>query len=102
MAKLLHPLLFLVAQATEKELVQMVEYLKAENRVLRSKLPKRIEVTPAERSKLVKLGMRLGGKIKELIAIVSPRTFARWANGEFSTYKPAKRGRPESPKRFGN
>ena len=29
MAKLFHPLLLLVAWATEKELVQMVEYLKA-------------------------------------------------------------------------
>ena len=29
MAKLLHPLLLLVARATEKELVRMVEYLKA-------------------------------------------------------------------------
>jgi len=53
MAKLLHPLLLLVAQATEKERVRMVEYLKAENRILRSKLPKRIEVTPVEPSKFV-------------------------------------------------
>jgi len=41
MPKLIHPLLMLIAQATEKELVQYVEYLKAENRILRSKLPKR-------------------------------------------------------------
>jgi putative transposase len=59
----------------------MVEYLKTENRILRNKLPKRIEVTPAEGAKLVKLGKRLGSKIKEVISIVSPRTFLRWANG---------------------
>jgi putative transposase len=75
----------------------MVEYLKAENRILRSKLPKQIQVTPAERAKLLKLGNRLGGKIKELITIVSPRTFARWASRESSTGKPAKRGRPRKP-----
>ena len=97
MKTLLHPLLLLVARATDKELVRMVEYLKAENRILRGKLPKRINITPGERTKLVKLGKRLGGKIKELITIVSPRTFARWVSGEFSTRKPAKRGRPRKP-----
>ena len=35
-----------------------IEYLKAENRILRSKLPKRITVTTAERARLVKLGVR--------------------------------------------
>jgi putative transposase len=60
MTKLVHPLLLLIARATEKELVKMIEYLKTENKILRSKLPKRIEVTPAERAKLVKLGERLG------------------------------------------
>jgi hypothetical protein len=33
----------------EKELAQIVEYLKAENRMLRNKLPERGEATPAER-----------------------------------------------------
>jgi hypothetical protein len=38
----------------------MVEYLKAENRILRSKLPQQIETTPAERAELLKVGVRLG------------------------------------------
>lgn len=59
MTRLIHPLLVLIARATEKELVLYLEYLKAENRILRSKLPKRIEVTPAERDRLVRLGVRL-------------------------------------------
>ena len=66
MRRLIHPLLMVIAQAIEKELVLYIEYLKAENRILRSKLPKRIDVTPAERSKLIKLGVRLGPAIKEL------------------------------------
>ena len=41
MRKLIHPLLMLIAQATEKELVLYIEYLKAENRILRNKLPVR-------------------------------------------------------------
>ena len=70
MKRFVHPLLLLLARATQKELVQMVEYLKAENRMLRSRLPKRIEATPAERAKLLKLGVRLGSKLKEVITIV--------------------------------
>ncbi len=60
MKRLVHPLLLLIARATEKDLVLYIEYLKTENRILRSKLPKRIEVSPAERAKLVKLGYTLG------------------------------------------
>ena len=97
MKRFVHPLLLLLARATEKELVQMVEYLKAENRMLRSKLPKRIDVTPAERAKLLKLGVPLGSKIKEVISIVHSRTFARWISERKSGVKPRRRGRPRKP-----
>ena len=73
MAKLLHPLLLLLARATEPELVRTIEYLKTEDRILRGKLPKRITVTPAERSRLVKLGKKLGAAIKEIFTIVQRR-----------------------------
>jgi putative transposase len=94
------PFLLLLARATQKELVQMVEYLKAENRMLRSRLPKRIEATPAERAKLLKLGVRLGSKLKEVITIVHPRTFARWLSESESGKKPRKRGRPRKPEQI--
>ncbi len=97
MKRFLHPLLLLLARATEKELVQMVEYLRTENRILRSKLPKRIEVTPAERAKLLKLGIRLGSAIKQVITIIHPRTFARWLAESKSGAKPRKRGQPRKP-----
>lgn len=97
MARLLHPLLLLVARATEKELVRYVEYLKAENRILRGKLPKRITVTLAERAKLVKLGLRLGPAIKKLIAIVHPQSFARWIREMKRGRTPGKAGRPRKP-----
>ena len=91
------PLLLLLARATEKELVLYIEYLKAENRILRNKLPKRVNVTPAERAKLVKLGVRLGSAIKDLITIVHPRTFARWVSGHKTKRKPGRPGRPRKP-----
>ena len=77
MTRLVHPLLLLIARATEKELVRMIEYLKTENKILRSKLPKRIEVTPAERAKLAKVGEQLGKKVRELIVCF------RWARKIF-------------------
>ncbi|MHC4403264.1 MAG: hypothetical protein ACYTG0_26700 [Planctomycetota bacterium] len=59
MAKFFHPLIMVLARATESELARYVEYLKAENRILRSRLPKRVVCTRAERSRLIKLGKPL-------------------------------------------
>jgi putative transposase len=80
-------------------LAAQVQYLKAENEVLRSKLPKRVPVTPAERQRLVKLGRQAGAALKHLITIVTYRTFLRWANGSTSkTARPTRRpGRPRTP-----
>ena len=99
MKKLIHPLLLLLAKATEKEATKYIEYLKAENKILRSKLPKRVEVTEAEKATLIKLGQAVGTAIKELISIVHPRTFARWVSEKKSgTDKEKKpRGRPRKP-----
>ena len=72
----------------------MVEFLKVENRILRDKLPKRITVTKQERTRLIKLGKGLGSAIKDLITIVSPRTFARWMAGN---KKPAATKRADHP-----
>ena len=52
---------------------------------MRDKLPKRIAVTPQERQRLLKVGKVLGEAVKELITIVSPRTFTRWLSGETGT-----------------
>jgi len=82
LGKLIHPLLAMIACATDPELRRYVEYLKAENRILRSRLPKKIDTTKTERATLVKLGMPLGSKVKELVGIVSPRTFLRWVQDE--------------------
>jgi len=49
----------------------MVEYLKAENRILRDKLPKWLTVTARERNRLMKLGRRL------------PPSFCTSGDGEF-------------------
>src|SRR6185437_4303183 len=102
--KTLFPSFFLMlANATDRELARQVQYLKTENRILRDKLPKRLTVTVQERQRLLKFGKPLGKALRDLIIIVSPRTFARWLNGESATAKSGKdnksvrAGRPKTP-----
>jgi len=78
----------------------MVEYLKAENRLLRDRLPKRLRVTVQERRRLVKLGRPLGSAVRHLVTIVTPRTFALWLMGErqgATAKRQRKPGRPRTP-----
>lgn len=82
MKRFFHPLLALIASATDKELAKYVEYLKYENKILRSRLPKQIHTTREERITLLKFGKAVGKAIKELITIVSPETFTRWVRDE--------------------
>ncbi|XZE19562.1 hypothetical protein SH449x_004885 [Pirellulaceae bacterium SH449] len=42
------------ARSTEKELARQVSYLKAENQILRSRLPGRISLTEREKNRLVR------------------------------------------------
>ena len=71
-------LAYIFGRAQRNQLVRQIQYLQTENRILRSKLPKRIQITPAERATLLKFGKPLGSTIRHLIAIVHPRTFTRW------------------------
>jgi hypothetical protein len=89
--------LALLASVTDSQLARMVEYPKAENKILRDKLPARITVTPRDRARLVELGTKLGGAIRDLITIVSPRTFARWVGGT-SPRPPRKKRKPGRPR----
>lgn len=85
--KIWHPLLALIASGTDKELARYVEFLKEENKILRSRIPGQIHTKPDERSRLVKLGKALGRAVEELITIVSPQTFYRWCREEQSGKK---------------
>ena len=69
MKNLYHSLLLLIAGSTQKELASQIRYLKIENEVLRSKLPKRISVTEKERNRLVKFGSKLGKALSELVSL---------------------------------
>ena len=77
-AKIFHPLLALIASASNNELAKYVEFLKEENKILRARIPGQVHTKPDERSRLIKLGKALGQAIEELITLVAPSTFYRW------------------------
>ena len=58
--KIFHPLLALIASATNNELTRYVEFLKEENKILRARVPGQIHTRTDERSRLVKLGKAMG------------------------------------------
>lgn len=61
-----NPLLAFLVHMTQSVILRQIAYLKAENRVLRSRFPKAVHTTPAERSLLGRLGSPLGSAIQEI------------------------------------
>ena len=99
MAAIVHPLLTLLASLTRQELAQQVTYLKAENAILRRKLPDRITLNNQERRRLVRHGKKLVPWIKELISIVRYSTFRRWIRNMEDG--PTKRPKSKSENKLG-
>src|SRR5215471_16403314 len=72
-------LLAFVTGLVTQELLLQNEYLAAENRVLRGRLPARLRLSDAERRTLAEIGKRLGRKALEKVAGVSkPDTILAW------------------------
>lgn len=89
-----------LAGSSHADLRRQVQFLKAENQVLRARLGQRVRTTPPERARLVRLGLPLGAAIKDLITIVSPRTFAKWVAARTRSKNPTRPrgpGRPPTP-----
>jgi putative transposase len=92
--KLFHPLLAIIASATDTELARQVRYLKEENQILRDRIGGEIHTTLQERARLLKFGRKLGKSIYGLITIVTPGTFRRWLRDEHKEKQPV--GRPRT------
>jgi hypothetical protein len=54
------------------------DYLRQENKILRSKLGSRVPLTEADRRLLVQHGLRIKYRLAEVISIVKPETLLAW------------------------
>ena len=96
MAWVVQPLLFFLARCTRNQLIRNIEFLKAENEMLRKRVPKqRIWLKPDEKERLLKLGLAIGPDLKHLITIVTYDTIRRWRRDKYG-FTPKKRGRPKT------
>ncbi|MCA9096381.1 MAG: hypothetical protein KDA68_23035, partial [Planctomycetaceae bacterium] len=100
MVRIFHPLLAMLASATDRELARYVEFLKAENQILRSRIKGQVHTKPHERERLVSLGKRLGRAVEELITIVHPSTFYRWITEKSSSSTKNPKGGQRKPKQI--
>jgi len=72
-------LLAYVTGSVNQELLLQNEYLAAENRILRAKLPSRLRLTDPERGTLAEIGKRLGRKaLREVARVAKPDTLLAW------------------------
>ena len=79
-------LILMVAGFLQRRQKMAIEYLLAENRVLRERLgPKRLRFTDAERRMLAERGKPVGRRLLEEIAtLASPETLLRWGTDGWS------------------
>jgi len=72
-------LLAYVTGSVNQELLLQNEYLAAENRILRAKLPSRLRLTDPERATLAEIGRRVGRKaLREIACVGKPDTVLAW------------------------
>jgi hypothetical protein len=72
-------LLAFVTGMVNQQLLLQNEYLAAENRILRTHLPKRLRLSDAERSTLAEIGKRLGRKaLSQVACVAKPETILVW------------------------
>jgi len=93
-----HPFFLMLAHWVNSHLIEEIQYLKVENKILRSKIKGRVIVTAEERSRLLRFGTPLGPRLKDIISIVTYATFRRWVNGRVYKGKKSNVGRPAIPK----
>jgi hypothetical protein len=72
-------LLAYVSGSVNQELLLRNEYLAAENRILRAKLPTRLRLGDPERASLAEIGKRLGRRaLREVACVAKPDTILAW------------------------
>lgn len=90
------PKMLALGRSDHDQLIAQIQYLTIENQILRSKLPKRVALTPKERRRLIRFGKAVGDELRHLISIVQFSTFQKWLRAS-KNKKPKKRvGRPRT------
>ena len=68
-----------VTGSVNQELLLQNEYLAAENRILRAKLPARLRLNDPERATLGEIGKRVGRTaLREIVSVARPDTILAW------------------------
>ena len=73
-----NPLITKVHQLFSRDLALENDYLRQENKILRSKLGRRVPLTEADRRVLVQYGVRIKDRLAEVISIAKPETLLAW------------------------
>jgi hypothetical protein len=83
-----------------RDLALQNDYLRQENKILRSKLGKRVPLNESERRMLVKYGLPIKNSLHEIMSIARPETLLSWhrrMKRKKWTFEPKKPGRPSKP-----
>jgi transposase len=98
------PVIATVARLLHRELTLQNEYLRLENKILKSKLERRIQFNDEERRSLVDSALAMGRKLMEAVVnIVKPATILAWQRRlekqkwDYSERRKRKPGRPRTP-----
>ena len=100
MYTLWQPFFARLAQSDDSRKDHIIQYLKTELEIARAHLPERIALTPQEKQRLVDAGKPLGSALKQLITLVSYRTFLRWLAKTEPDQPPSSTGRPPIDERL--
>jgi hypothetical protein len=88
-----------VTGTVDQELLARIEYLAAENRILKAQLKGRLTLSDGERATLAEIGHRLGRKVlAEVATVARPDTIPAWYRKLVARkFDGSKARRPETP-----
>ena len=72
------PLITRIQKLFSEDLAKENDFLRQKNRILRHKLGQRVPLTETERRTLVRYGMPIKDRLREIISIVCPETLLAW------------------------
>ncbi len=98
------PIIAMITRLLCRELTLQNEYIRQENKILRSKIKKRIVFTEDERRTLVEAAMAMGRDLMaQVVTIVQPKTILAWQRKlekekwDYSDRRKSNPGRPRLP-----